>query len=179
MARAGRVQREETMDVLSQALTDGRIDLGEFTERSEKAAEAKTVQELRDLVVDLPVFPVEEYKVRDHLPMGVYDRWTKEAKREIERSSKLQSAYWAVILPIIFVIAPIMGYFMYDKTEGGTAVAIAMSFGIALVVGVITAIAVVLHIIDIRNNNEQMSVLLQYIKSKMEAILGSNNTENK
>jgi hypothetical protein len=53
--RASDSDRESVVEILRQAYTDGRLDLGEFDERTTAAYAAKTWAELRSLTNDLPV----------------------------------------------------------------------------------------------------------------------------
>jgi hypothetical protein len=53
--RASDSDRESVVEILRQAYTDGRLDLGEFDERTTAAYAAKTWADLRQLTSDLPV----------------------------------------------------------------------------------------------------------------------------
>jgi len=53
--RASDSDRESVVEILRQAYTDGRLDLGEFDERTTAAYAAKTWADLRELTSDLPV----------------------------------------------------------------------------------------------------------------------------
>ena len=52
--RAGDSDRDEVIGMLGDAFAEGRIDYAEFHHRHDRAATAKTLAELRDLVRDLP-----------------------------------------------------------------------------------------------------------------------------
>lgn len=53
--RASDSDRESVVEILRQAYADGRLDLGEFDERTTAAYAAKTWADLRELTIDLPV----------------------------------------------------------------------------------------------------------------------------
>ena len=53
--RASDSDRESVVEILRQAYTDGRLDLGEFDERTTAAYASKTWADLRQLTSDLPV----------------------------------------------------------------------------------------------------------------------------
>ena len=55
IARVGDHDRAATADVLSQALAQGYFDLAEYETRVQAAFAARTVDELRRVVADLPV----------------------------------------------------------------------------------------------------------------------------
>jgi len=52
--RASDTDREQLVDVLKAAFSEGRLDQDEYTSRMEQAYSAKTYGELRGLVADLP-----------------------------------------------------------------------------------------------------------------------------
>lgn len=52
--RASDAERTRTVEVLQQALHDGRLDTDEFNNRMEQALHSKTRGELAELVADLP-----------------------------------------------------------------------------------------------------------------------------
>jgi hypothetical protein len=52
--RAGDSDRNDVIGVLGDAFADGRLDYEEFHHRHDRAASARTLGELRDLVRDLP-----------------------------------------------------------------------------------------------------------------------------
>jgi Domain of unknown function (DUF1707) len=56
--RASDQERENVVDVLRDAYTDGRLTLDEFSERTSAAYAARTWTDLRELTGDLPVQPV-------------------------------------------------------------------------------------------------------------------------
>lgn len=53
--RASDSDREGVVEILREAYTEGRLDLGEFDERTTAAYAAKTWAQLRELTRDLPV----------------------------------------------------------------------------------------------------------------------------
>jgi Domain of unknown function (DUF1707) len=53
--RASDSDRESVVEILRQAYTEGRLDLGEFDERTTGAYASKTWADLRQLTSDLPV----------------------------------------------------------------------------------------------------------------------------
>ncbi len=70
--RASNSDRERVLKVLREAAADGRLDLDEFQERSDRAQEARTLGELPPLTADL--LPAQEQPIRlDHQPaLGVF-----------------------------------------------------------------------------------------------------------
>jgi hypothetical protein len=56
--RASDRERDNVVDVLRDAYTEGRLTLDEFEERTSAAYASKTWGDLRELTVDLPVQPV-------------------------------------------------------------------------------------------------------------------------
>ena len=56
--RASDRERDNVVDVLRDAYTEGRLTLEEFEERTSAAYASKTWGDLRELTVDLPVQPV-------------------------------------------------------------------------------------------------------------------------
>lgn len=70
--RASNSDRERVLKVLREAATDGRLDLDEFQERSDRAQEARTLGDLPPLTADL--LPAQEQPIRlDHQPaLGVF-----------------------------------------------------------------------------------------------------------
>jgi hypothetical protein len=57
--RASDADREQLVDVLKTAFSEGRLDQDEYTSRMEQAYSAKTYGELRGLVADLPGPPAQ------------------------------------------------------------------------------------------------------------------------
>jgi hypothetical protein len=57
--RASDTDREQLVDVLKTAFSEGRLDQDEYTSRMEQAYSAKTYGELRGLVADLPGPPAQ------------------------------------------------------------------------------------------------------------------------
>jgi uncharacterized protein DUF1707/uncharacterized protein DUF4190 len=57
--RASDTDREQLVDVLKTAFSEGRLDQDEYTSRMERAYSAKTYGELRALVADLPGPPAQ------------------------------------------------------------------------------------------------------------------------
>lgn len=53
--RAGDREREETADLLGQALAQGYLDMAEYEARLQQVYDAHTTPDLRQLTVDLPV----------------------------------------------------------------------------------------------------------------------------
>jgi Flp pilus assembly protein TadB len=51
--RAADRDREETVEILRQAYTEGRLDPAELSERTDTAFRARTIGELRDLMADV------------------------------------------------------------------------------------------------------------------------------
>ncbi|WP_229073948.1 DUF1707 domain-containing protein [Actinoplanes sp. DH11] len=67
--RAGDADRERVADQLKSALDEGRLDLGEYDERIQKAYGAKTYGDLDGLLDDLPgVVPVHKAQLRPMQP---------------------------------------------------------------------------------------------------------------
>lgn len=65
--RAGDGDREKVAEQLKQALDQGRLDLGEYDERVQRAYSAKTYGDLEGLLADLPgTVPVEKAQVEPH-----------------------------------------------------------------------------------------------------------------
>jgi hypothetical protein len=59
MVLASDAERDQTIDYLGRACSEGRLTLGELDERVEAALSARSRDELAALVVDLPVSPPE------------------------------------------------------------------------------------------------------------------------
>ena len=66
--RASDRERDNVVDVLRDAYTEGRLTLEEFEERTSAAYASKTWGDLRELTVDLPVQPVLGADLPERLP---------------------------------------------------------------------------------------------------------------
>jgi len=66
--RASDRERDNVVDVLRDAYTEGRLTLEEFEERTSAAYASKTWGDLRELTVDLPVQPVLGADLPQRLP---------------------------------------------------------------------------------------------------------------
>lgn len=69
--RASNADREAVVRRLNDALSDGRIDLGELDDRVGAAYAAKTVAELRPLTCDLPPVSLGSARVPPQFPRAV------------------------------------------------------------------------------------------------------------
>jgi hypothetical protein len=78
--RVGDAERQGVVERLNTAFAEGRLDVGELDERVRAAYAAKTVGDLRRLVLDLP--QPRDARGRPGLPVK------PAADREIERSSR-------------------------------------------------------------------------------------------
>ncbi|WP_232050497.1 DUF1707 domain-containing protein [Actinoplanes sp. OR16] len=63
--RAGDADRQKVADQLKAALDEGRLDLGEYDERIQKAYGARTYGDLDPLLIDLPgTIPVQKSQIQ-------------------------------------------------------------------------------------------------------------------
>jgi|SRR4051812_5680117 len=87
--RAGDVDRKAVADQLKTALDEGRLDLGEYDERIQRAYAAKTFRDLDGLLDDLPgTVPVQQSQVQPAAPVGVPASTTRP------RPTGNQVAHW-------------------------------------------------------------------------------------
>ncbi len=94
--RVGDSEREETGEQLRRAHAEGRLDAEEFQQRIERCYKAKTVGDLRALVVDLPGEP-------------------RQRERSFGRGPRLLPR-WGAAVPIlltIFVIAAVIHHHVF------------------------------------------------------------------
>jgi hypothetical protein len=94
--RLSDAERQDAMDVLSEHVSTGRLDIDEFGTRSAKISAAKTVSELAPLFEDLP----------SPRPMALVARPAIEAPAP-QRSTGESPFRWlnASVLPIVAVVA--------------------------------------------------------------------------
>jgi uncharacterized protein DUF1707 len=92
--RAADADRQAVADKLRAALDEGRLDLGEYDERLQRAYAAKTYGDLKGLLTDLPVAGVASPAVliQDHLTR----RWLVHVWREYFPTVALTFAIWLV-----------------------------------------------------------------------------------
>ncbi|ANY06968.1 DUF1707 SHOCT-like domain-containing protein [Pseudonocardia sp. HH130630-07] len=75
--RIGDAERERTIEQLGRHVGAGRLDLAEFTERSDRATTARTRAELADVQADLPRLPdpQREARVRRTVLAATWGPW--------------------------------------------------------------------------------------------------------
>jgi len=117
--RASDQERENVVDVLRDAFTDGRLTFDEFEERTAAAYSAKTWTDLRELTSDLPAHPLLgiglDHQSREHgsalaQPPAVRSRRTRR-DRPLDR-----------LLPVLFV------WILISAAAGSPDMAAALSF---------------------------------------------------
>lgn len=90
LLRASHRDRDVVNDVLATAYAEGRLSVGEFDERSDAVAQARTLAELPPLLADL-VAPTSG--------LAVSGRFRAEAERRYRE--RRRSALWAFLMPTV------------------------------------------------------------------------------
>jgi hypothetical protein len=70
--RASDADRERVVTLLAEAVSDGRLTLGEHSERTERAYSARTLGELAELTADLALPTAQPIRLDGHRPFAAF-----------------------------------------------------------------------------------------------------------
>ena len=116
--RASDQERENVVDVLRDAFTDGRLTFDEFEERTASAYAAKTWTQLRELTSDLPAQPVLGAGLSQRPPAGHPQAIPPAGRpRGVRRDRPFDR-----VLPVLFV------WIVIAAAAGSPSIAAALSF---------------------------------------------------
>jgi hypothetical protein len=117
--RASDADRERTVEQLRRHHADGRLDLEEFSERTDRAYAAKTMAELDELVVDLP---------RDAAPAA-----PRAAGPLDERRARRQQSFYRSLAIYLAVNAMMVGVWLFSGRGYFWPIWVLMGWGVGIV----------------------------------------------
>jgi Domain of unknown function (DUF1707)/2TM domain len=123
--RASDADRERTVEQLRRHHAEGRLDMDEFSERMERAYEAKTLAELDELMSDLP---------REAAPAAVAGR------RIADRGGRMRQAFYRNLTSYLSVNAMLVGIWAFSGRGYFWPIWPIMGWGIGVVAQAVRAL---------------------------------------
>jgi Domain of unknown function (DUF1707)/Cell wall-active antibiotics response 4TMS YvqF len=99
--RASDADRERVMALLTQAASDGRLTLGEHSERAERACSARTLGELAALTADLAAPSAQPIRLDGRKPVaGIFGRERRDGRWVVPERLGVTAIFGEVVLDL-------------------------------------------------------------------------------
>jgi Domain of unknown function (DUF1707)/Cell wall-active antibiotics response 4TMS YvqF len=99
--RASDADRERVMALLTQAASDGRLTLGEHSERAERACSARTLGELAALTADLAAPSAQPIRLDGRKPIaGIFGRERRDGRWVVPERLGVTAIFGEVVLDL-------------------------------------------------------------------------------
>ena len=97
--RASDADRERVIELLSEAAGDGRLTLGEHSERAERAYSARTLGELAALTADLAAASAQPIRLDTRKPVaGIFGRERRDGRWVVPERLAVSAIFGEVVL---------------------------------------------------------------------------------
>jgi hypothetical protein len=117
--RASDADRERVIGLLNEAAADGRLTLGEHSERAERACSARTLGELAALTTDLAAASAQPIRLDTRRPVaGIFGRERRDGRWVVPERLAVTAVFGEVVLDLreamlqsqrVTILATVMG----------------------------------------------------------------------
>ena len=169
--RASTEQRDETIDLLTEAFNRGRLNTDEWNDRVRRAAGAVTVEELRGLLDDLPYLGFDELTANSPIPPGAYEKWMKDAALALEEKKRIDGVWLKLsVLTVNFVVTPtVCAILLWNYSPYGAMLVATILMALC---GFIAAVGFVVVQESIERNHRTLGVLVEFMREKLDSTFG-------
>jgi hypothetical protein len=119
--RASDADRERVVALLAEAVSDGRLTLGEHSERTERAYSARTLGELAALTADLAMPAAQPIRLDGHRPVAaVFSRDRRDGRWVVPERLAVAAVFGEVILDMREAVLQSQRIVVLATLVGGT-----------------------------------------------------------